>query len=105
MGPVLVFLHTHLVFSFQQLSEFLLSVCTALGTWPPRPQDRVCQYHLHSEGAEDLPVEEYLPILCGCTGADVDAQWMVPRTDELRQVISHALLSNYDCLSTGNLTE
>lgn len=62
-------------------------------------------YHLHSEGTEDLPVEEYLPILCGCTGADVDAQWIVPRTDELRQVISHALLSSYDCLSTGNLTE
>lgn len=62
-------------------------------------------YHLHAEGTEDLPVEEYLPILCGCTEADVYVQWIAPRTDELRHVISHALLSNYDYLSTGDLTE
>lgn len=31
-------------------------------------------------------------------------QWIAPRTDELRHVISHAMLSNNDYLSTGNLT-
>lgn len=40
-------------------------------------------YHLHIEGTEDLPVEEYLPILCGCTEADVHVQQIAPRTDEL----------------------
>lgn len=62
-------------------------------------------YHLHIEGTEDLPVEEYLPILCGCTEADVHVQQIAPRTDELWHVISHVSLSNNDYLSTGNLTE
>lgn len=62
-------------------------------------------YHLHTEGTEDLPVEEYLPILCGCTGADVYVQWIAPRTDELRHVISQTLFSNNDYSSTGRLTK
>lgn len=44
MGHVAVFLLTHLVFSFEQLSELFLSVCIALGTWPPHPQSVICQY-------------------------------------------------------------
>lgn len=75
MGPVIVFLLTHLVFSFEQLSELLHSVCIALGTWPPYPQSVICQYippafwgngRPSCGGISSHPVWVYRS-RCGCT--------------------------------------